>query len=277
MRPNPAQALAALLAVAGTAGAVTVPRLLVGRPETTPGAAVTASTVSEAPVARVPVVLPFEVFAPRGRVPATAPPSPKLVPPERTASFPPAPPDALAAARPQPRDPMRPPTSGTPEQQPPAPTLEPAPLPVPPPAPAPSPAPAPTPVPEPKPEPAAELVADAPEAASEPEPPRKPGKGHEKDKPKRPEHGPPLHPPHPLPGANQPTATHPAGHEPAVSPTAETQPPPATEHEQTADEHGDDGKADKGDADSPPGEHGTSAAEKEKDKHKAEGHDKKDG
>ena len=36
-------------------------------------------------------------------------------------------------------------------------------------------------------------------------------------------------------------------------------------------------KADKGDADSPPGEHGTSAAEKEKDKHKAEGHDKKDG
>ena len=70
MRPNPAQALAALLAVAGTAGAVTVPRLLVGEPDSTPRTAVSSPSVREAAEVRVPATIPVQVFAPSGSGPA---------------------------------------------------------------------------------------------------------------------------------------------------------------------------------------------------------------
>ena len=80
MRPNAARALAALLALASTVGAVTVPRLLVGRPERRPGVAVSAPAPGSTPVIRVPGAAPLQGSPPRSRrlPPATGSPSSDL-------------------------------------------------------------------------------------------------------------------------------------------------------------------------------------------------------
>jgi len=118
---------------------------------------------------------------------------------------------------------------------------------VPAPQPTPAPAPAPTPVPEPAAAVHARVLASVAPAADEPV--RKRGKGHAKRKSKRPEHTKPA-----------------AAARPSASPPPETRAEPEAEHEESAETDGGvEG----------PKEHGRPDKEKEQDKGKHKGQDRK--